>query len=127
MEDFWQRPLKSHGKFPFEADDFPAIDVSEDDKAVKVTAELPGLGPDDIDVSILQNRLTIKGEKKFEDEEKSENYHRIERSYGSFQRSVILPANVDESKVEANYKNGVLQLTMPKIEKEKPVKVKVNL
>jgi len=126
MEDFWRRPLGTLDRFPFETEDFPAMDVSEDEKEVKVTAELPGLGPDDIEVSITQGRLTIKGEKNFEDEKKKGNYHRIERSYGSFQRAVVLPTNVDESTVEATYKDGVLQLIIPKIEKEKPVKIKVK-
>ena len=102
------------------------MDISENEKEVKVSAELPGLGPDDIEVSITQGRLTIKGKKEFEDEERKEDYHRIERSYGSFQRTVYLPVNVDESKVEATFKDGILQLVIPKTEKEKTVKVKIG-
>ncbi len=109
MESFWNQPLTNFDRFAFETDEFPSIDVSENEKEIKVTAELPGLEPKDIDVSVAQGCLTIKGEKKFEDEEKKENYHRRECSYGCFQRSVTLPANIDESKIDATYKNGKRQ------------------
>ena len=125
MEDFWRRPLGAMYKFP-DIDEFPAMNVSEDENEIKVTAELPGLKPEEIDVSIAQGILTVKGEKKFEDEEKKDNYHRIERSYGSFQRSLALPANIDDSKVEATYKDGILNLVMPKTEKENSVKIDVK-
>jgi len=126
MEDLWRQPLGVFDKSPFEFNDFPAMDVSEDENEIKVTAELPGLGPDDIDVTISQGRLTIKGEKKFEDEEKKENYHRIERCYGNFQRSVYLPSNVDESNVKAKFKDGILNIVLSKRENSDSTKVKIE-
>lgn len=92
----------------------PTVDVSETDTEIKVMAELPGLDEKDIDVSLAHNILTISGEKKAEKEQKGENYHRIERSYGSFSRSVTLPGEVDANKVDAKFKNGVLTITLPK-------------
>ena len=92
----------------------PAIDVSEDDEKIVVKADLPGLEEKDIDVSIVDGVLTLKGEKKQEHEEKGRNWHRIERSYGSFARSIPLPASVNQDKVTAQYKNGVLEITAPK-------------
>lgn len=124
MEDLWRKPFSS---FPsFSGEDFPAMDVSEDEKEIKVMAELPGVQPENIDIQISGGRLLIKGEKKFEDEEKKDNYHRIERSYGSFQRSVSLPTNVDEENVKASFRDGVLTLTMPKNEREKTRKIEIE-
>lgn len=126
MEDFGRWPLSAFDHFPFAAEEFPLLDICEDEKEITVKAELPGLEPDDIDVNITQGRLTIKGEKKFEDEEKKDNYHRIERSYGSFQRSVSLPPNVDTTKINAKFKNGILNLVIPKTEISESTKVKIE-
>jgi len=104
----------------------PLVDVCEDKDSVLVRADLPGLNKEDIDLSILGSTLTIKGEKKSESEVKEENYHRVERSYGLFQRSVQLPAEVDESKVEASYKDGVLEVKLPKKEAVKGKKVAIK-
>jgi HSP20 family protein len=93
----------------------PRVDVTETDQEVRITAELPGLEEKDIDVSLSNDILTLKGEKKSEQEDKRENYYRMERSYGSFQRSIQLPQEVDGDKVEATFKNGVLQITLPKL------------
>jgi len=112
------KPMPFRGE---EAHFIPTVDVSETEKDVLVKAELPGMEAKDIDVSAQGRMLSIRGERKHETEEKGENYHRVERAYGSFSRSVELPAEVDESKVEATYKRGVLELRMPKIVKE-PVK-----
>ena len=92
----------------------PQVDVTENDKEVKVIAELPGLADKDVEVSLSNDVLTISGEKKSEKEDKGESYYRMERSYGSFHRSVQLPAEVDANKVEATFKNGVLNITLPK-------------
>jgi HSP20 family protein len=92
----------------------PQVDVTENDKEVKVTAELPGLEDKDIEVSLSHDVLTISGEKKNEKEDKGDNYYHMERSYGSFQRSIPLPAEVEADKVEAEFKNGVLNITLPK-------------
>ncbi len=106
----------------------PRVDVSETEREIKVAAELPGLDENDIDVSLTRDTLTIKGEKKEEKEEKGTDYYRMERSYGSFTRSIPLPVEVDTDKVEATFKKGVLRVTLPKtasvIEKTKKVAVK---
>jgi HSP20 family protein len=92
----------------------PNLDLSETKEALVVKVEVPGLDPADIQVSLQENLLTIKGEKKQEKEEKDERYHRVERSYGAFTRSVRLPVGVDGSKVNATFKNGVLSVMLPK-------------
>lgn len=92
----------------------PSVDVSEKDNQIQVTAELPGLAEDDIDLSLSENVLTISGEKKEERKAEEQNYYRVERSYGSFQRRIPLPAEVGADQVEASFKNGVLSVTLPK-------------
>ncbi|OAQ21152.1 Hsp20/alpha crystallin family protein [Thermosulfurimonas dismutans] len=106
----------------------PAVDVSETEEAVVVRADVPGLEPEDLEISLSGNFLTIKGEKKQEREEKKENFYRMERLYGSFVRSIELPAEVEADKVEATYKNGVLKIVLPKKAeaKGKTIKVKVE-
>jgi HSP20 family protein len=99
----------------------PSVDVSETGKKVIVKAEIPGMDPKDIDISVNGNRLTLRGERKHEHEEKGENFHRMERSYGAFSRTIELPAEIDSNKVEATYKKGVLKVTLPKT-KESPTK-----
>ena len=105
----------------------PSIDVAETDNEVVVTAELPGVKQDDVDITITDDVLTLKGEKKEEKEVKEKNYHRIERSYGSFQRSVSLPAGVQADKAKATYKDGVLHITVPTAEEAKPKQIKINV
>ncbi len=92
----------------------PTLDLSETKDALVVKVEVPGMDPKDIQVSLQENLLTIKGEKKQEKEEKDERYHRVERSYGAFTRSVRLPVAVDGGKVDAKFKNGLLTVTLPK-------------
>lgn len=111
---------------PLEAEWAPAVDVSETADKVVVKAELPGIDAKDIDISLSGDILTIKGEKKSEREEKKENYHLVERSYGSFSRSLRLPAAVDADKIEAGYKQGVLTVTCPKKEEIKPKAIEVK-
>ena len=95
----------------------PKVDVAETSDAVHVTADLPGLSENEIDVTLSDGHLVIRGEKRSEKEEKDEskNYHRIERRYGSFHRSIALPAVVDDQKVDASFKNGVLTVVLPKV------------
>ena len=101
----------------------PAIDMSEDEKAYKISAELPGIDAKDIDVSVSGDMLVLKGEKRQEKEEKDKNYHFSERAYGSFQRAFDLPASVDRDKVAADFSKGVLTITLPKTaEARKPQK-----
>ena len=92
----------------------PRIDLSESEKELKVSAELPGLEENDLQVSLAHNMLTISGEKKEEKEDKGQNYYHLERSYGSFQRTIPLPCEVEDDKVEATFKKGVLTITLPK-------------
>jgi len=94
----------------------PSQDITETEAEIRVTAELPGIDESEIDISLSGNRLSIKGEKRAEHEEKGRNYHRIERSCGRFNRTVLLPQGVvDADKVAATYKNGVLTITLPKL------------
>lgn len=106
----------------------PSVDVSETAEEFIVKAELPGVQKDDIKVSVESGVLTLRGERKQEKEEKGKKYHRIERQYGSFMRTFTLPDNVDESKIQAEAKDGILNVRLPKSEKAKPkaVNVKVN-
>ncbi|HOE17178.1 MAG TPA: Hsp20/alpha crystallin family protein [Syntrophorhabdaceae bacterium] len=96
---------------------YPNIDVVDGAKEIKVTIELPGMDEKDIDLSLDKDSLTIKGEKKEEKEEKGKNYHRMERTYGSFSRTVPFPVEIDTDKVEALFKKGVLTVTLPKTAK----------
>lgn len=106
----------------------PSLDVSETKNDLVIKAELPGMDPSDIDISLNNGFLLIRGEKKQEKEEKDENYHLLERSYGSFTRSVRLPREVQSDKITASFKNGVLRITLPKAEeaKKKEIKIKVE-
>lgn len=101
--------------FPgFRSTTMPSMDISETDKAIEITAELPGLEKKDVVLNVADNLLTIRGEKKNEREEKDKDYHLIERSYGSFSRSVELPAGVKVEDITAEIANGVLKVTVPK-------------
>lgn len=103
----------------------PALDVSENGNEFVVKAELPGMDPKEVDINLTGNLLTIRGEKKHEKEEKGDGFHRMERSYGSFSRSFQLPCEVQEDKIEAHHKNGVLDLRLPKAESAKRKSVKI--
>jgi HSP20 family protein len=105
----------------------PAVDVFETDQNIVVKAELPGVDPKDVEIRVENNTLFLKGQRKFENEVKEENYHRIERSYGSFTRTFELPGSIDAEKVSAEYKSGVLTLTLPKREEAKPKTIKINV
>ena len=106
----------------------PSLDVSETKNELVVKAEIPGMDAKDIDISLSDGVLTIKGEKRQEKEEKEEGYHLVERSYGSFTRSIRLPKEIQNEKINASYKNGVLKITLPKSEaaKKKEIKIKVE-
>lgn len=128
MDNLWDRFFGGDwGLTPWQGKWAPSLDVSETKDNLVVKTELPGIDPKDVDISITDNTLTVKGEKKQEKEEKEENYHLIESGYGSFFRSLPLPMEVERDKVKANYKNGVLKITMPKSEKAKAKEVKVNI
>ena len=104
----------------------PACDVFEDSDSVKIVAELPGVKPEDIKLSLENNVLTIRGEKKQEAEERNERVHRYERSYGTFERSFILPNTVDGDKVAADHLNGILTVVVPKAERARPREIPVR-
>ena len=105
---------------------WPAIDIAEEEGAILVRAEVPGCKADDVDISVYGNMLTISGEKKLEEEKKEKGYYRMESSYGKFRRELTLPTDVDQEKIEAVCKDGVLSIKLPKAEKAKAVKVKVK-
>jgi HSP20 family protein len=105
----------------------PAVDVAEHDDSFVIEAELPGMNKDDIKISVANNILTIHGEKKVEKEDKKKNYHRTERAYGSFTRTFNLPDNIKVDKVDAEFKNGVLLVTVPKSEEAKPKQIDVRI
>ena len=104
----------------------PAVDVYETEHNLTLKAELPGVDPKDIEARVEDGTLYLKGERKFEKESKKENYHRIERTYGSFMRSFALPTSVDADKVSAEYRDGVLTLTLPKKEEAKAKTITVQ-
>jgi len=104
----------------------PSVDVVETDDTVVVKAELPGMEPKDVDISVSGDKLTIKGERKAEKEEKGKTFYRMERCYGSFSRTIELPASVEADKAKADYKNGVLEITLPKTEQVKAKKIPIK-
>jgi HSP20 family protein len=117
FDEFFERPF---GLSPFTGEsgitgDFaPRLDISETEKEVTLSAELPGMEPEDINIAIVRGTLTISGEKQIETEEKGKRFYRVERSYGSFHRTIPLPNEVDEDKIDAKFKRGVLKVKLPK-------------
>jgi HSP20 family protein len=105
---------------------YPACDVFEDKDAVKIVAELPGVKPEQVKLSLENNVLTIRGEKTQEAEERTERVHRYERSYGTFERAFVLPSTVDGDKISAQYQNGVLTILVPKVERARPREIPVQ-
>lgn len=105
----------------------PMVDIFEEPDALRITAEIPGVKPEDVKISVEGNMLTIAGTKQQVAEEKAERVYRYERTYGTFERSFTLPATVDVERIKASYDNGVLHLTLPKVEKAKPRLVKIEV
>ncbi len=105
----------------------PTVDISEDDNEYLIKAELPEVKKEDVKVTVENGVLTLRGERKFEKEENGKKYHRIERSYGSFMRSLSMPDDADAEKVAADYKDGVLQIHLPKSEAKKPRQIEVSV
>jgi HSP20 family protein len=105
----------------------PAVDVFEEAGSIRITAEIPGVKSDDIEISLEGNLLTIRGHKQQEAEQRTERVHRYERTYGTFERSFTLPSSVDPENIKANYDNGVLTITLPKSEKAKPRQIEIEL
>jgi HSP20 family protein len=125
FDDFFGRPVLKTGWT--EGVWSPIVDISEDKENMIIKSEMPGMSKDDVKISIQDNVLTLKGEKKQEKEEKDKNYHRIERNYGSFCRSFQLPTSVKSDKVKASYKDGVLSVTLPKTEDVKPKEIPISI
>jgi len=120
LPSVWRRlPLEERGWTP-------ALDVFEKDDKFVVKAELPGMKEKDIDVSVVGDTLTIKGEKKSETELKEEDYYCCEHSYGKFYRSIALPSTVNTAKIEANFENGILEVSLPKAPEVKPKKIAIS-
>jgi HSP20 family protein len=105
----------------------PVVDIFEEANALRIVAEVPGVKPEDVKISVENNVLTIQGTKEQVAEEKAEKVHRYERTYGAFERSFTLPATVDPEHIKASYAAGVLTLVLPKIEKAKPRQIKIEV
>jgi len=105
----------------------PAVDTYETPDQVVMKAELPGLTREDIEINVRDNTLSLRGQRKFEKDVKEENYLRIERAYGSFQRSFTLPVTIHQDKIKAVFRDGVLELTLPKAEEARPKQIKIDV
>lgn len=119
FDSFWNgfgTPMKSGMWGNVFDSEYPRVEVSETDSEVEISAELPGMSQEDIDVSVTEDMIRIKGEKKSEKEEKKKDFYLSERSYGAFQRAIPLPSGLDLNKANATFKNGVLNVTLPKTE-----------
>jgi HSP20 family protein len=106
---------------------YPACDVFEDKESIKIVVEVPGVKPEDVKLSLENNLLTIRGEKRQQAEERTERVHRYERSYGAFERSFALPSTADADRIQAGYENGILTVTVPKAERARPREIPVNV
>ena len=127
LATFFENFAEPNGKDQLTAGSFvPPVDVYEDEHNLVLKLEVPGVEENDLNVSVENSTLTIQGERKFEKEEKEENFHRIERRYGSFLRTFKLPNTVDAEKVDANYEKGILKITLAKRAEAKPRQIKVG-
>ena len=129
LDEIFGRPFlpREWRRFPVEEKEWlPAVEMFEKEDKFVVRAELPGMRQEDVDISVTDDTLTIKGEKKSESEVKEENYYFSERAYGSFFRSIAIPSNVDAKKIDACFEDGVLEVSMPKAAEVKPRKVTIS-
>ena len=130
FDDFMDRFLgdvRSRPEGFFTREFAPAFDISETDEEIIVKAELPGVDPKEVDISLTGNMLTVRGEKREQHEEKGENVYRVERTFGSFSRTFPLPCEVREDQITATYKDGVLDLRLPKSETAKKKSIKIAM
>ena len=132
IQDEMNRMFNSHfGKLPEQEDQstlwYPLVDISESADEITVTAEVPGMKKEDIKISIQDNILTMQGEKHKDDVENDKSYHRLERMFGSFERSFSLSTSVQRDKVKAKYKDGILTISLPKSEDAKPKEIDVSV
>lgn len=121
-------PARQESDDPLATTNFiPPAEIYEDERHLTVKLDTPGIKHEDLDVRVENNVLTVRGERKFDKEEKEENFHRVEHHYGSFYRAFTLPATIDSGRVKADYENGVLKLTFDKREEAKPKQIKINV
>jgi HSP20 family protein len=125
FDEFFRGDLLTSNSF-FTHDWNPAVDIIENNDNYIMKAEIPGMNKDDVKITLEDNILTIRGEKKNEGEKKEGNYHRIERSYGSFERSFTIQGTIKSNDIDAQYKDGVLTLILPKAEKAEPKRIEIN-
>lgn len=132
MDDLFNSLRRAYGRGPTTAGNggdlanwAPAVDISETDKEYLVKGELPGLKKEDVNIEVHSGVLTLSGERRSEKEDKGEKYHRVERAYGSFSRSFSVPENVDEKAIEADFKDGVVTVHLPKTAKTEPERKKI--
>ncbi len=126
FDDIWGRQRRTEDEF-ISGSWAPAVDVRETKDALDLQVELPGIDPKDVEVSVENGVLTIKGSRNFEKASEGQTYHRVERAYGSFERSFTLPTNLDVGRVQAVYRHGVLHLTLPKREEAKPRAIAIKV
>lgn len=118
-----------YGRYPRERAEIswaPPLDIEETDNSIIIRAEVPGMNKDDIKISLTGDTLCISGERRHAAEQKDKTFHRVERAYGRFMRTLVLPADVDGGKVKAGYKDGILELSLPKSEKAKPREIAIE-
>ena len=126
FEDVWGRGRRPDEEF-ISGSWVPPVDVRETKDSLEIAAELPGIDPKDVEVSVEGGVLTLKGARQFEKATEGETYHRVERAYGAFERSFTLPTNVDAEKIQAAYRHGVLHLSVPKREEAKPKAISIKV
>jgi HSP20 family protein len=126
FEDVWGRGRRLDEEY-ISAGWAPPVDVRETKDALEITAELPGVDPKEVEVSVEGGVLTLKGTRNFEKAAEGETYHRVERAYGAFERSFTLPSNVDAERIQAAYRHGVLHLSVPKREEAKPKAIAIKI
>ena len=124
--DNWHRPARYRAEGE-SLDWTPVVDILEANEHVEIRAEIPGLSEKDVQVSVTDDVLTLKGEKTQESDENDQKYHRVERSYGRFQRSFTLPANLDPEDIKAKFTNGVLIVSIPKAKAVQPKEIQINI
>jgi HSP20 family protein len=126
FDDVWGRGRRPDEEF-ISGSWVPAVDVRETKDSLEIAAELPGMDPKNVEVSVDNGVLTLRGSRHFEKAAEGETYHRVERAYGAFERSFTLPTNVDPEKIQAAYRHGVLHLTVPKREEAKPKSISIKV
>jgi HSP20 family protein len=122
FDEMWRRSLRPTAGTTW----YPAIDVKENENEYTIVAELPGMNKDDVKISVTDNIVTIRGEKKAEVEERSDNWHQVERTYGAFERSFTLGTSVDPNGVKARFENGVLTVALPKSQEARPREIRIE-